>query len=526
MSLTSFGFFAFLLSLLAVYYLVPKRFQWAVLLAGSLVFYSFTGLRNLAYIGITAASSWLAAMKMSDIAVSQRAYFKENKATLTREDKAAIKAANGRKRKAILTLTLILNFGLLCAFKYLAFAMEQISALLRAFGGRGFDSMIRLAVPLGISFYTFQTMGYVLDVYWEKAEPEKSFPKMLLFTCFFPQMTQGPISNYQQLAPQLTAPHDFSYDNFARGAQRMIAGFAKKLIIADAAAPWVADVYANFPSYSSWTVLIGMFAASLQLYADFSGYMDIVCGACEMLGIGLAENFRRPYFSKSVSEFWQRWHMTLGQWFKNYIFFPVATAPWNVKLSKWLKKKCGTHVGVTAPMTVALLAVWFTTGLWHGASWGFIVWGLMNGAVIIFSVWMEPVYERCKTALHINSEGKGWKVFQMLRTFILITFIERLPEVGTLGDGFRLWGKALSFSPLPHSIRELMPFLTGSSAIKVLGGAAVLFAVAVMQEKGELRDKFNRLPFACRIAVLSVLILASFYCCAAGSSGGFMYAQF
>lgn len=526
MSLTSGLFFLFLLCLLIVYYLVPRRFQWIVLLCASLVFYSLTGLKNLVYIGITAASTWLAAVKMSDILTEQRAYFKENKATLTKEDKSEIKAKNQKRRKIILVCALVLNFGLLGVFKYLHFVLEQINALVRAFGGLGFEDTIRLIVPLGISFYTFQTAGYVLDVYWEKTEPERNFAKMLLFTCFFPQMTQGPISHYSQLAEQFYLPHAFTYNNYARGGQRMIAGFAKKLIIADLIAPWVADVYANYMSCSSWTVLAGMFLATLQLYADFSGYMDIVCGICEMLDIRLAENFNRPYFSKSVAEFWRRWHMTLGIWFKNYIFYPVAMAKWNARLGKKCKERFGAHVGETMPMSIALLAVWFTTGLWHGASWGFIVWGLMNGAFIIFSLWMKPVYERWKERLHIDDNNRVWQGFQVLRTFVLITFIERLPEVGTLGDGFRLWGRALSFSPLPRSLSEFLPFAGKLHLLIVIIGAALLLVTSLLQRRENIRDKFNRLPAFVRIAVLAVLVLCSFYFSASGNAGGFMYAQF
>ena len=203
-------------------------------------------------------------------------------------------------------------------------------------------------------------------------------------------MTQGPISTYSQLAGQLYEGHAFTYENFALGGQRMIWGYFKKLVLADVLAPWVGAVFQHYPDYTGGAVLVGIFFYSIRIYADFSGYMDIMCGFCQIIGIRLEENFLRPYFSKSIAEYWRRWHITLGAWFKNYLYYPIAVSKWNTKIGKWGRRRFGKTFGQAMPASIALVAVWLTTGLWHGASWAYIAWGGVNGLFIIVSLWLDP----------------------------------------------------------------------------------------------------------------------------------------
>lgn len=407
MALTSLRFLLFAVVLVVVYYAVSKKFQWCILLAASMVFYCMAGLKNVIYILITAASTYGAALGMQRLAESQKAYLREHK-ELTKEEKNAYKSKISSRRKGLMILTLVLNFGILCVFKYAHFALEQVNHVLHLFGSDGFTDTLKFVIPLGISFYTFQTMGYLVDVYWKKVDAQQNFCKLLLFVSFFPQVTQGPISDYAQLSHELFTPHRFTYEAYRDGAERMIWGFAKKMILADLLAPCVSDVFANYGSYAGISVLIGAFFYSIQIYADFSGYMDIVCGLCQILGIRLTENFDRPYFSKSIAEYWRRWHISLGAWFKTYIYYPIAVAKWNQKLGKKAQSRFGKHFGQTVPASLALVAVWLTTGLWHGASWSYIAWGGVNGLLIIFSLWMEPVYEACERRLHINGSAWAW----------------------------------------------------------------------------------------------------------------------
>ena len=529
MSLTSIQFLLFLSVLVVLYYLIPKRFQWILLLFASLIFYCFAGIQHAIYILITATSTYAATRWMQKITNQQKQYLKAHKETLSKEDKSLIKKQNNTKRKAILIGTLVLNFGILCVFKYCHFALAQLNAVLSALGRGQIEDTLQLIIPLGISFYTFQTMGYLVDVYWNKYPAETNYAKVLLFVSFFPQITQGPISDFKQLTTQLFAEHSFTYHNYSWGCQRILWGFFKKMVLANMLSPYVQDVFANYASYAGITVLIGAFLYSIQIYADFSGYMDIVCGLCEILGIQLTENFERPYFSKSIAEYWRRWHISLGAWFKTYVYYPIAVAKWNQKLGKRAQKHMGKTVGQTIPASVALVFVWLTTGLWHGASWAYIAWGGVNGLFIIFSLWMEPVYDAWKAKLRINERTWSWRAFQTLRTFVLVTFIKVLPEVGSLSDGLGLWKQIFFNHTIPNSLQTLLPFVNSHISILVIGGSTLLlFITSLIQRKMPIRAWFEKAPLAFRMIFFVGLFLSIFYfgIPASGNAGGFMYAQF
>lgn len=532
----------FFIVLFFAYYLCPKRFQWTVLLAGSLFFYACTGVRNLIYVLLTSATAYAATGWMDRSLKEQKRYIEENKAALSRDEKKAFKKRQQGRRKLVLALTLLFNFGLLSYFKYVHFLIDQVNALFGAFGGPVLPNAFSLIVPLGISFYTFQTMGYVVDVYWEEQTAEKNYLKVLLFTSFFPQMTQGPISNFAQLQGELFKEHRFTARHYIWGFRRALWGFYKKLVVADMISPIVGDIFQNYLSYSGFTALLGALLYSVQIYADFSGYMDIVCGLCEMLDIRLAENFERPYFSKSIAEYWRRWHITLGAWFKTYVYYPVAASRWNAKLSKRFGKSAGM---ISA--SVALVVVWLTTGLWHGASWAYIAWGGVNGLFIIFSLWMEPVYKAAREKLHINETNVLWRAFQIVRTFLLVTFIKVLPEVGTLGQGAGLIAHIFRehtvprkvFDCLPYlntmvyqigrkGIAMLFPFMFGAQILCMIAlGILLMFTASVLQTKKPVRAYVDAIPAVVRVPLIALFILLTIYYGIPVSSGiAFMYAQF
>ncbi len=528
MSITSFGFLFFCLTLITCYFLLPKRVQWIVLLVFSTVFYAFAGVKGSIYILVTSFSAWLAAIEIEKTGSNIKEYIKSHKAELSQEEKSALKAKGNRKKRIIMMGTLCLNFGILCVFKYANFAIEQLNGIMSFLKlSGGFDSL-SLMVPLGISFYTFQTMGYLVDVYWEKTEACKNPFRLLLFTSFFPQITQGSINNYSRLSEQLFAPHSFDSLQWTLGAQRMIWGFFKKLAVADLLAPFVSAVFTGYNEYSGPTVLCGAFFYSIQIYADFSGYMDIVCGLCQIIGIKLTENFMRPYFSKSIAEYWRRWHISLGDWFKTYIYYPIAVSKWNMALSKRVRNRLGKGFSKNLSATIALVAVWLTTGLWHGASWAYVAWGGVNGIFIIFSMWMEPVYDRAKTILKIREQAFLFRAFQVARTFILVTFIKVLPEVGSLGAGIGLWRQALTEHTLPGSLTELLPFAKQVPLIIIAFGTLLMLAVSLIQRKRPVRLLFLKLPSYVRIfflaLIVTVTLTAAFY--NGNDPGGFMYAQF
>lgn len=529
MSITSAVFVLFAAVTLIVYYIVPKKLQWVVLLAASAVFYLWGGVGSAIYVLVTATTIYAATIWMHRISTEQKAYLKANRDSLSKDEKSALKKKNKEKRKAIMIVTLCLNLGILCVFKYFWFALDQLNSILGLFGAGQLECSLRLIVPLGISFYTFQSIGYLVNIYWESYEPEKNYLKVLLFVSFFPQITQGPISDFDELSKELFSSHSFTYENYSRGFQRMLWGFFKKMVVANTAASMVNEIFANYAAYSGITTLIGAFMYSIQIYADFSGYMDIMCGYCEMLGIRLTENFLRPYFSKSIAEYWRRWHISLGAWFKKYIYYPIGVSGWSRKLAKNSRKRFGKHFADTMPASIALVVTWLATGLWHGASWAYIAWGLVNGLFIIFSLWMEPVYAKWKEKLGIN-EGKWiWRAFQTIRTFILITFIKVLPEVGTLRDGLGLWRHIFADHSIPHSVYALFPTLGAKSIMIVSVSTAMLFLVSLLQRKTDVREWLaSKTALWVRILLFAclLLIVIGFGVPLLDNVKGFMYAQF
>lgn len=530
MTLTSLRFILFSLLVVAAYYILPKRSRWCVLLAASLVFYAmFSGWRCV-YILLTAVATYLAVRRMCAIAQAQQSYLRTHKQELSREARSTYKKKQVRRRRAWLIAALLFDFGLLCFFKYYNFLASSLDALFLRVGlGVQVPVLSDLVIPLGISFYTFQTVGCLVDTYWQKYEPERNFGKFLLFVSFFPQLTQGPISKYEDLAPQLFRGNDFTYHNFSYGCQRMMWGYFKKMVLADRLAPYVAEITANYTAYSGPSVVLGAFLYALQIYADFSGYMDIVCGLCEILGIRLTENFNRPYFSKSVAEYWRRWHISLGVWFKEYLYYPIAVSSLARKLGKNGKKILGSHIGKLLPATFALIIVWFTTGLWHGASWAYLIWGGMNGVIIIFSMQMEPVYAACKRGLRIREDTWLWRAFQTVRTFLLVVMIKIFPEVGTLSDGWGFWKQMFCGWKMPAKLGDwLIPQVHAGDYKIFLVGALVIFVTSLLQRKRPLRDRLAGCTVVVRYLfwVGLFFVIVFFGVSVANGAGGFLYAQF
>lgn len=522
MSLVSEAFLLFVILLIFVYYIVPSKYQWICLLVFSLCFYLASGSKNIVFILSTTFSAYICTRYMERIHKETKAYIKEHKKLLSKEERKAYKEKKNNQCKTIMIVTLLLNIGFLCVFKYSDFVLEQCHLFVP--GNRLPDSL-GLIIPLGISFYTFQTIGYVVDVYWEKIDAQKNFAKLLLFTSFFPQITQGPISEYQQLSSQLYAPHRFEYKNFSYGIQRMMWGFFKKMVIADTAAPLVRTAFTDYASMSGNNVLLGAFLYSLQIYADFSGYMDIVCGLCEVLGIRLTENFQRPYFSKSVAEYWRRWHSSLGAWFKTYIYYPVAVSKFAKKCTVYGTKAFGQTFGRTLGASIALVVTWFTTGFWHGASWAYIAWGGLNGLFIIGALWMEPVFKKAKAKFNINERTFSWRAFATLRTFFVVTLIKVFPEVGTFADGVSYWKHCFMNWDLSS---VFYPMTTKGEAVLIIGGAFCMFLVSMMQRTMGVRERVSKWPSVIRYAIFAAmfLLIMLYGVPAQSTGGGFMYAQF
>ena len=368
--------------LLALYSLLFNIKISVAAFAASFFFYSFSGWDNVAYITITIIATYFAAVKIGQLHETQQSYLKENKGSLTREDKKAYKEKVKSKQKKYLLICLLFDLGILAVLKYTNFVISNVNSISRFFNA-GELSFLDIAFPMGISFYTFQSVGYLVDVYRGKYLPEKNIGKFALFVSFL-TADKGPM-RFDDLGSQLYSGHSFNFRNVSFGIQRILWGFFKKLVIADRILPGVRTITQNPETYQGIYVLIGMVFYAIQLYADFTGGIDITIGIAEVLGIKLKENFQRPFFSKSTAEYWRRWHITMGTWFRDYVFYPVSISGPMLKLSKFSREKFGEKIGKRVPVYMSTIIVWFATGIWHGASWNFIVWGLLNCLVLVVS---------------------------------------------------------------------------------------------------------------------------------------------
>lgn len=404
-SLAAYGFAS-----TALYYLCPKRFRWIVLLLSSYGFYVSRAFSSLPFILITTLSTWLGALMIGRIAQQAKEQLKAGKQTLTKEEKSAIKARAKNRQRVWLYGVLVLNFAILAVMKY----TDDIVGL---FG----VSPLGLLLPLGISFYTFQSMGYLIDVYSGKYAPERNPAKFALFVSFFPQLIQGPIARYDQLAPQLMQPHAFDWQNLQRGFLLILWGLFKKMVIADRALSAVNAVFAaQAGEYGGAVTVMGVLLYSLQQYCDFSGGIDLVAGIAQQMGVQLAPNFKRPYFAVSLGDFWRRWHISLGGWMRDYVFYPFAlTKPMN-RLSKAAKARFGADVARALPAALGNILVFLLVGVWHGATSNYVFWGLYNGVILAFSALMEPAYKRWNAAHAALASSKPFHVFRVLRTFAIV----------------------------------------------------------------------------------------------------------
>ena len=527
MLFTSYEFIAFLGGLFILYYLIPKKFQWILLLAGSVVFYAWAGIRFLAYIGITTVTTWFAGTRIAAIQETGNAYYDAHKKEMDKEARKAYKAGVKKKTRVWFLACLLFNLGILAVIKYTDFVIDNINAIFSAE-----ISFVNFALPLGISFYTFKSMGYLIDVYRSKAAVQKNLAKFALFVSFFPQIIQGPISRYEKLSETLYGEHAFDPVQIRSGLMRIAWGFFKKLVIADRLLAAVKTLALKPEDYQgAYVVLIILFYA-IQLYADFTGGIDITIGVGEIFGIKMEENFITPYFSKNINEYWTRWHITMGTWFKDYIFYPLSVSQPMLKLSKWSRDHMGKAVGKRVTVYIANIVVWFATGLWHGAAWNFIVWGMLNCVVTVASYEMEPLYKKFHAALPCTNRG-WYNGFQMLRTFWLMGAIRILDVYRSVPTSFRQvgtiftaggWGSVFSADILKLG-------LTGADYLAVLVGCILMIAVSIVRyrQKDDIRVNIEKRGVVCVSAVILLLVFAVLIFGAYGvgyDASQFIYNQF
>lgn len=541
LSYTSINFLFFVLATVLVYFLLPfKKYRWVVLLAASVTFYLLAGYQFAGFILFTTASTYLLARWLDKISVRSKAELKAHKADWSRDDKKTYKNKIKVRKRLVMALCLVLNFGILAFLKYYNFFSGSLNDILGSFGVAFSAPTLKLILPLGISFYTFQTMGYIVDVYREKTAPEKNPLKLLLFVSFFPQIIQGPISIYDQLAQQLYEGHDFDFTRFKHGCELILWGLFKKLVVADRAVIAITAVTDNYNAQGGTTLTFTILLYALQLYADFSGGIDISRGVAQIFGIDMIDNFKRPYFSKSINEYWRRWHISLGAWLKNYLFYPVAmsnlfiTASKKMKGTKFGSTAAGAHIAKVLPTSVASLIVFLVVGVWHGADWKYVAFGLWNGLIIMISILLEPIFKSVNEKLHIKPTNVPFMLFQMLRTFVVVLVGYVFDVAPSFSQAMRTFGLFFTNQSLSTGWSQIANLGLGKKDyIVILAGALIILIASLIQENAKdglnIREKLDKKPFILRYAVLfaGVLAIVIFGIYGSGyNAADFVYMQF
>lgn len=502
-SYTSFAFFILFFGITyLLYIIVPQKAKWCVLLAGSYAFYFISSKGHIVSLIAATLIIWAAGLWMNKLDSS----FKAKRKGLEKAERKKLKAKYSRYKSWVLALGVISTLALLIVSKYTNFFIGTANSLFSANIGE-----VNIVQPLGISFYTLMAVSYLADVHSGKYEAQKNPLRVALYLAFFLTIVEGPFARYDQLGTQLQTCKRFNPSDFIYGAERVMWGLFKKIVIADRAAEFVDGVFDNSGNYTGVVVAAAILFYTLQLYCEFSGVMDIMCGLGETMGLKLPENFTRPFFAKSINEFWQRWHITLGAWLRDYIFYPISFSKPFMNATKKARAKFNPYYANLIPTSVALFFVWLGNGFWHGAGWKYIVYGLYYYVLMMIAMYMEPLFRKICEKCKINRASKGFGVFQMLRTFVIVNIGMLIFRADTLKQAFSM---LISVFSNPN-IKAMLPGAHNNLGLDItdyallLLGVIVLFAVGVVQEKGiDIRAKIAKLPFIVKFIMFMAALLA------------------
>ena len=510
-SYTSFAFFILYFGITFILYtLIAKPYKWCVLLAGSWIFYFISSKGHILPLIAATLLVWGAALGIQRLSDD----FKKKKKGMARDERKALKKKYNKYKSLVLTGGIIGTVALLLVCKYAGFFTETVNGLFRSALPEP-----RVVQPLGISFYTLQAVSYLVDVYNGKYEARKNPLRVSLYLSFMLTIVEGPFARYDNLGFELEQCASFDAHRFERGVQRIIWGLIKKIIIADRAAEFVNAVFDYSDRYRGVVVIFGILFYTLQLYCEFSGVMDVMCGLGDMLGISVPENFARPFFAKSINDFWTRWHMTLGAWLRDYIFYPISFSKPFMNAVKSARKRFSQYYANLIPTAVALFFVWFTNGFWHGSGWKYIVYGLYYYVLMMVGMFLEPLFAKISEKIHLDREkSKVFALFRMVRTFAIVNVGMLIFRADTLQQAAAMLKSV--FAGL--NLSALLPGSGNGFGLDLLDygiivfGTLLVFVVGVLGElKIDIREKITTLPFAVRfigyLAAILIVVMAGAY---------------
>jgi D-alanyl-lipoteichoic acid acyltransferase DltB (MBOAT superfamily) len=474
MLFNSINFILFFLTVLALYYFLPKKYTWMMLLAASLFFYMCWRWQYIFLLFFPATIDFFVARTIEG-------------------------TPEKRKRKLLLCISLVTNLGLLFYFKYYNFFVDSINTSSAFFNSTFFINSAKILLPVGISFYTFQSISYTVEVYRGHIKAERHFGKFALFVSYFPQLVAGPINRPQILLPQLNNLKPLEADNFIKGGRLMLWGLFKKIVVADRLAIFVNIVYNDPGSYHGLSLLIATVFFAFQIYCDFSGYSDIAIGVAKTMGVDLVKNFNKPYFSHSIKEFWSKWHISLSTWFRDYLYIPL-----------------GGNRASTGRWIFNLFITFLVSGIWHGASWNFMIWGAIHGALIS----LESLNSKYKF-LPVKLPG----FLSTMLTFSLVCFAWIFFRANGVKDSFLIIHHLFDWS---HSFAGEIRQLNGANIYNFAVGFPLILLLLLFEKGWEFKPvqlyfhKYTAVRFACYISL--ILLIALFGVLVSQSS--FIYFQF
>ncbi len=453
----------------AIYFAVPHRFRWALLLLASYYFYMCWKPGYVVLIIISTVIDYAAGLLMGA-------------------------ASSQTVRRRYLILSLCSNLGMLFFFKYYNFFNDSLRLVTDKLDLGISLPATHFLLPVGLSFYTFQSLTYTIGVYRGTVKVERRLGIFAAYVCFFPQLVAGPIERAQNLLPQFFEKHRFDYDNATDGLKLIMWGLFKKSVIADRLAQLVDQVYNQPGEYEGLGLAIATLFFAVQIYCDFSGYSDMAIGSAQMLGFRLMENFRRPYYATSSADFWRRWHISLSTWFRDYLYIPLGGN--RVSVPRWY---------------LNIMIVFALSGLWHGASWKFLAWGALHGSYMIVGQVSRPVRERCVSLLRLSSCPGLHRGLQTLTTFGLVTFAWIFFRANSISDAFYIighlltgWDVVFDASRLADSVFSLG--LPQNEFLLVLAMIAILECGHLLQSRGNVRRMLARHPLVLRWTAYSALL--------------------
>jgi len=487
MSLTSFGYFVFLFVLLIVYYSFGRRYQNIVLLISSIFFYA-SFLNNYLYLFLP----------LIEVAIVYEGAILIERSTDNKKD--------------VLIITIGILVLILFVFKY---AFNVFSLFGNAQKFESIFSFLDLIPVIGISYYTLSAIGYLLEVYWGNLEADKNLIDVALFVLFFPQLISGPITRFRKMKDQFHVQHKLDYENLTNGMRRMLWGYFKKMVISDRFAVIVKEVFRNYTDNNCFGIALAVASYMIQLYTDFSGCMDMVIGTAQLFGISLPENFDSPFLSSSYREFWQRWHITLGGWFKDYVMYPLQLSKWINRLAKKIKNKFGKNAGKKIPVYIAMAVVWLLLGIWHG---GTPCYMLSTGIMPCLFLILEDLFE--------GNRIKGYNFLGMIKTLILVGMCWFVICSGSVSQSIEVFKHCLSsfrklgsfdFYPKNIDVKDMV--------IMIFGSLVILFADYLQYNKSSIFAFNDRWPFAIKYIFIASEILLIF-CFGVVGKSSFIYFDF